>query len=133
MVKVLVKNKFIDIWFVSVVAITFGLLTLKSGGLVLFVDGADRLAAGDYVLFVLWFNFLAGFTYVAAGVGLLQLKQWAVKLSALIVVATLIIYALLGLYIVAGGAYEVRTIIAMCVRSLTWIFITIIAFRRIAH
>ena len=54
----------------SLLAIGFGLLTLREGGAVLFVDGAARLAAGHYVPFVLWFNFLAGFAYVVAGVGL---------------------------------------------------------------
>ena len=128
-----VKNKFIDIWVISFVAVVFGLLTIKSGGSVIFIDGIDRQEAGNYVPFVLWFNFLAGFAYVIAGIGLWMLKQWAAKLSAFIVIMTLIVYALLGLYVIAGGEYEMRTIIAMCVRSLVWVFITIIAFRRIIH
>ena len=129
----LVKNRFIDIWFIAVIAIIFGLMTIKSGGLVIFVDGADRQAAGNYVPFVLWFNFLAGFVYIIAGIGLLMLKQWAVRLSVFIVIATLIIYAVLGLYIIAGGAYEMRTIVAMSIRTLVWAIIAIIAFRRIRH
>lgn len=55
---------------VSLFAILFGLLTLKEGGFVLFFDGPAREAAGSYVPFVLWFNFSAGFAYVAAGIGL---------------------------------------------------------------
>ncbi len=31
---------------------------------------AARVAAGNFVPFVVWFNFLAGFVYVAAGVEL---------------------------------------------------------------
>ena len=42
----------------AAVAVAFGLMTLKEGGAVLFVDGAGRQAAGSYVPFVLWFNFL---------------------------------------------------------------------------
>ncbi|HCF2751418.1 TPA: hypothetical protein NIB35_006709, partial [Pseudomonas aeruginosa] len=57
-------------WLISLLAIGFGLLTLREGGAVLFVDGAARQAAGHYVPFVLWFNFLAGFAYIVAGVGL---------------------------------------------------------------
>ena len=129
----LVKNRFIDIWIISVTAIIFGLMTIKSGGLVIFVDGADRQAAGNYVPFVLWFNFLAGFVYIIAGIGLLMLKQWAARLSVFIVIATLIIYAVLGLYIIAGGAYEMRTIVAMSIRTLVWAIIAMIAFRRIRH
>ncbi len=48
------------IWTISLVAIAFGLLTLKEGGSVLFGDTAARTAAGHYVPFVLWFNFVAG-------------------------------------------------------------------------
>jgi hypothetical protein len=48
----------------------FGALTIASGGRVLFVSEAARVATGNYVPFVVWFNFLAGFAYVAAGVGL---------------------------------------------------------------
>lgn len=57
----------IGIWVVTVIAIVFGLLTIKSGGSVLFVDGTAREDAGNYVPFVLWFNFLAGFAKSRAG------------------------------------------------------------------
>lgn len=116
---------------VSIVAVVFGLLTLKSGGAVLFIDGEDRLAAGNYVPFVLWFNFIAGFFYIITGVGLWLQKPWAVKLSFLIVSATLIVYGLLGLHILGGGLYEMRTIIAMSLRSIIWVFIALFAYRRI--
>ena len=67
------------IWMrvISLIAIGFGLLTLQEGGAVLFVDGAARQAAGHYVPFVLWFNFLAGFAYIVAGVGLWMRRRWA--------------------------------------------------------
>jgi len=45
----------------GIIGALFGLLTIREGGAVLFVDGAARVAAGDFVPFVLWFNFLAGF------------------------------------------------------------------------
>ena len=40
------------IWVISVVGIAFGLLTIKEGGAVIFGDGTARLAAGNYVPFV---------------------------------------------------------------------------------
>ncbi|NOQ89316.1 MAG: hypothetical protein GQ549_00040 [Gammaproteobacteria bacterium] len=123
----------ISIWLVTVVAVLFGLLTIKSGGSVIFIDGPDRQAAGNYVPFVLWFNFLAGFVYIIAGVGLWMQKQWAAKLSVLIVATTLIVYAILGLYILSGGLYEMRTIIAMSLRSIIWAFIAMFAYRKLIH
>ena len=59
----------------------FGLATLREGGLVLFGSGATRAAAGDYVDFVVWFNFLAGFAYVIAGTGLAFRRPWAVRMA----------------------------------------------------
>ena len=47
-----------EIWMhvIALIAVAFGLLTIREGGAVLFVDGAARAAAGSYVPFVLWFN-----------------------------------------------------------------------------
>lgn len=51
-------------------AAVFGVMTVVSGGTVLF--GGDQLSrlAGNVVSFVLWFNFLAGFAYAMTGLGL---------------------------------------------------------------
>lgn len=54
------------------VGLVFGLLTVFSGGTALFGGEAARTAVGNAVPFVLWFNFIAGFFYVLAGVGLLM-------------------------------------------------------------
>jgi len=48
----------------SIVAIQFGLMTIKEGGAVLLGNEAAVAAAGNYVPFVLWFNFLSGFAYI---------------------------------------------------------------------
>jgi hypothetical protein len=88
----------------AVVAVAFGALTILSGGTALFGGPEARAAVGDAVPFVLWFNFLAGFAYVAAGIGL-----W--------------------LHVAAGGAFEPRTVGAMMLRSLVWLAIAILAWR----
>ena len=105
---------------VALFAVLFGLATLREGGAVLFVDGGARRAAGDYVPFVLAFNFLAGFLYIAAGVGLLAGKRWAVSLSFAIAALTLAVFAALGVHILGGGAYELRTVVAMALRTGFW-------------
>jgi hypothetical protein len=51
----------------ALVAVVFGLLSIASGGRVLFGDDAARQAAGATMSFVLWFNFAAGFVCVVAG------------------------------------------------------------------
>ena len=104
----------------AAVAVAFGLMTLKEGGAVLFVDGAGRQAAGSYVPFVLWFNFLAGFAYVIAGVGLWLQRPWAARLAVAIALASLLVLAAFLLFVMGGGAHEKRTLVAMPLRALIW-------------
>lgn len=111
------------------VAIGFGLLTIKEGGAVLFFDGAARQAAGQYVPFVLWFNFLAGFAYIIAGAGLWLRQCWATWLAIVIAAATALVFLAFGVHVVLGGAWEPRTAVAMTMRTLVWSGIAIIAWR----
>jgi hypothetical protein len=111
------------------VAVLFGALTIVSGGRVLFGDTAARAAAGAVVPFVLWFNFSAGFAYLAAGSGLILRRRWATPLSVAIAAATVVVFAAFGLHIWRGGAFEMRTLGAMALRSLVWIAIAITALR----
>ncbi len=113
----------------GVIGALFGLLTIREGGAVLFVDGAARAAAGDFVPFVLWFNFLAGFVYVVAGTGLFYRQAWAVHTALGIALATLGVYTAFGVHVVSGGAYEMRTVVAMLLRSTVWCLIAAIGWR----
>jgi len=122
------SNRTIGIWIISAIAVVFGLLTLKSGGTVLFVEGVGREAAGNYVPFVLWFNFLMGFIYIVAGIGLWLQKHWAVWLSLFIAVATLAVFAIFGIYIFMNGAFEQRTVGAMVLRSSVWSIISFLSY-----
>ncbi len=123
-------DRSIGIWVVTVIAVAFGLLTIKSGGSVIFIDGAARVDAGSYVPFVLWFNFLAGFVYLLAGVGLFLQKEWAARLAILIVITTITVFVLYGLHILNEGAYELRTVVAMSLRTAVWGMIAIFACRK---
>lgn len=116
------------IWLVMMVAVGFGALTIKSGGSVLFYDGEARLAAGNYIGFVLWFNFIAGFAYIAAGLGLWFGKHWACALAIAIAVTTLLVFVTFGIHVLMGEAYEVRTVVAMSLRSTVWVAIALVAY-----
>lgn len=109
----------------AAVAVVFGLLTIVSGGRALF-GGADM---GAVVGFVLVFNFLAGFAYVAAGPGLWQGRRWAARLAFAILAATLVVFAAFGWHVLGGGAFEQRTVGAMILRTVVWAAITAVAFR----
>ena len=117
---------------VASIAIIFGLLTIKSGGEVLFLDGTARKQAGNYVNFVVWFNFLAGFFYIIAGLGILLRKFWAIWLSSTIVALTIAVFLFFGLHIINSGLYETRTLIAMSLRTSVWLIITYFSYKKIS-
>ena len=116
--------------FAALVALAFGALTIASGGRVLFGPDAARAAAGHYVPFVLWFNFLAGFAYVAAGAGLWYWRRWAAWLALGIAAASALVFAAFGVHIALGGAFEPRTVAAMTLRTAFWVAIAVAAQRR---
>ena len=111
------------------VAAVFGIITIIVGGKTLFGGAEERTAAGNIVPFVLWFNFVAGFAYVMAGVGLFLWKRWAAQLSAAIAAATIAVFVAFGIHIFLGGAFEARTVGAMIIRSVIWVLITVSACR----
>lgn len=84
---------------------------------------------GNAVPFVLWFNFIAGFLYVIAGLGLLLKARWAVRLSIAIALATALVLAAFGLHVAGGGLYEMRTVGAMLLRTAVWATIAAVAWR----
>ncbi len=116
------------VWITTIIAVVFGVMTIKSGGSVLFIDGEARHAAGNYVDFVLWFNFFAGFFYVATGIGIWLEKVWASAGAITIAALTLLVFAAFGTHIYYGGDYEQRTVAAMTLRSVVWIAIAIMSY-----
>lgn len=106
-------------------ALIFGILTIVSGGRVLFGGPGAQAAAGNAVPFVLWFNFLSGFAYVAAAVGILLLKPWARYLAIALAITIVAVFALFGWHVLSGGAFEMRTVGAMTLRSAVWIGIAL--------
>ncbi len=104
----------------SVAALVFGAMTVVSGGSVLFGPAHVRTAAGDVVPFVLWFNFLAGFAYIAAAAGLWRGAPWARGLSMVILGATVLAGAGFLIHVLTGGAFAQRTVGALVLRMGFW-------------
>ncbi len=120
-----------NIRWIAMAAIAFGALTIVSGGRALFGDVGARAQLGNIVPFVLWFNFLAGFFYLVAGAGLWLRARWSVQLARLIAGATLIVFVAFGVHIAGGGAFEMRTAVAMTLRLLFWIAVAMVSARLI--
>jgi len=114
----------------AVIAIVFGIATLVSGGGVLFGPHDARAAAGNYVGFVVWFNFIAGFAYIVAGLGIWRAAGWAGALAILIFGATVLVGLAFGVHVFMGKAFEMRTVGALILRAAVWAAIAALLVRK---
>lgn len=115
---------------IALLAMAFGLATLFSSSNVLFGADEARELAGAYVPFVVWFNFIAGFIYVLAAIGIWLGRNWAVGLSAFIAAATATTALAFGFWAMQGGAFEMRTVGALTLRIGFWTVVGLLLFRR---
>jgi hypothetical protein len=110
------KNKIIII--AGFVSALFGLLTLFAGGSVILNLFGMREKEGNYILFVVWANFICGFFYLFASYGFFKLKKWTtplMKISIWILVAAFIV---LIAWIIDDKPFENKTIVALTFRIL---------------
>ena len=113
-------------YILSTLLAGFGLLTLFLSTSVIFDFFGIRAKEGNYVLFVVWSNFISSILYLFAAYGFTKNKKWT---ATLLGISTLILIgAFIGLksHINSGGIYETKTIGAMIFRiSVTLVFATL--------
>ena len=112
----------------AVFAIVFGVVTVISGGRTL-LDPEVRARAEPVVPFVLDFNAIAGFGYVAAGMGFWYARRWSALLALGLAISTLAVFGAFGIHVALGGAFAQRTLFAMLFRSATWCVLAIVSCR----
>lgn len=113
---------------IALVFAIFGVMTIISGGRSLFTE-TGVTSRGNIVPLVLWFNFIAGFLYLMAGMSTFRLRACVKKLSVALAVLNSIVLLYLAIYIYQGGLYENRTVVAMSFRTIFWIFFAIYFYR----
>ena len=115
-------------YLLAIILAGFGLLTLFLSTSVLFDLFGIRAKEGNYVLFVVWSNFISSILYLFAAYGFIKSKKWT---TTLLGISTLILIgAFVGLKIHAssGGIYEEKTIGAMIFRISVTLVFAIIAY-----
>jgi len=115
-------------YILTTVLTAFALLTLFLSTSVIFDLFGIRAKEGNYVLFVVWSNFISSILYLFAAYGFIKNKNWT---TTLLGISTLIlIAAFIGLKIHtnSGGIYETKTIGAMIFRIAVTLVFVIIAF-----
>jgi len=103
-------------YLLAVILTGFGLLTLFLSTSVIFDLFGVRAQEGNYVLFIVWSNFISSLLYLFAAYGFIKSKKWTTSL--LIISTFILIAAFIGLFIHIrlGGIYETKTIGAMIFR-----------------
>jgi hypothetical protein len=115
-------------YVVAVVLTAFGLLTLFLSSSVIFDWFGIRAKEGNYVLFVVWANFISSVLYLVSAYGFVQLKKWTTKLLSASVIILIVAFLGLLLHINGGGIYETKTIGAMIFRTCLTLSFTIASY-----
>jgi drug/metabolite transporter (DMT)-like permease len=115
-------------YLLAIILTGFALLTLFLSSSVIFDLFGIREKEGNYVLFVVWSNFISSILYLLAAYGLIKKKKWTTWL--LLISTFILITAFIGLNIHAnsGGIYETKTINAMLFRISITLGYTIISY-----
>ncbi|MDP3180788.1 MAG: hypothetical protein Q8M67_03145 [Bacteroidota bacterium] len=116
-------------YFLAAIIAGFGLLSIFLSTSVIFDLFGIRAKEGNYVLFVVWSNFISSILYLFAAYGFIKSRKWTAKVLGISLI--ILIVALLGLFyhINSGGIYETKTIGAMIFRiSITLVFAIIAYF-----
>ena len=115
--------------YTSVTAlICFGLLTLFLSSSVIFDWFGIREKEGNYVLFIVWANFVSSLIYLLSAYGFIRLKKWTPKLLSASVVILVLAFIGLLIYIKLDGIYEVKTVKAMIFRTTLTVLFTVSAY-----
>ena len=109
----------------SITAVVLGIVTFLIGFEYLIIQGAYLKLINNYLHFVVWFNFLSGIVYMVTGYGIWNVKPWAVYLSLLIVVFSLIVLAALSVHMFTDGQFRVWQIAEMAIKVLIWALILV--------
>lgn len=114
--KQFIKMKKLPTLILGILLTASALLTLFLSSSVIFDWFGFRAKEGNYVLLVVWANFICSFLYLEAAFGLFMQKRWSYKILTFAIFVLFV--ALLGLlmHINQGGLYETKTIGAMFFR-----------------
>lgn len=125
-------NRNITTTLSAIILALFALLTIFLSSSIIFDWFDIRQKQGDFVLFIVWANFIASIVYFIAVYGFIKRKKWTfwILLSALLVLVIAFIF--LQYYIQNGGIYKSQTVMAMLFRmAVTSLFALIAYFKLI--
>ena len=108
--------------------VAFGALTIFLSTSVILDLFDVREREGNYVLFIVWANFISSIIYFISAYGLATMKKWTYKLLAASSGILIIAFVGLQFYIHSGGIHEEKTIRAMIFRIAVTVALTLYGY-----
>lgn len=115
-------------YIIATVLIAFGLLTLFLSSSVIFDLFGVREKQGNYVLFVVYANFICSIIYLLAAYGFIKNMKWTTILLGISTIVLIVAFIGLSVHINSGEIYETKTIGAMIFRITITLVFTLLAY-----
>ncbi|MBT3422352.1 MAG: hypothetical protein HOD63_16825 [Bacteroidetes bacterium] len=106
----------------------FGLLTLFLSSSVIFDLFGIRAKEGNYVLFIVFSNFIVSILYLIAAYGFFKSKFFTTKLLFVSVAILIVTFVGLIVHIKSGGIFETKTVGTMVFRIVLTLAFALLAF-----
>ena len=127
------KNRHIITTVSAIILGLFALLTLFLSSSVIFDWFGMRAKEVNYVLFIVWANFICSILYLTAVYGFVKSKTWTSRILMIALVILIVSFIGFLFYINTGGIYETKTIIAMIFRMLLTLSFSLVAYFNIKN
>ncbi|WP_028870924.1 hypothetical protein [Psychroserpens burtonensis] len=127
------KNRNIINTVSAIILALFALLTLFLSSSVIFDWFGIRAEEGNYVLFIVWANFISSSLYLIAVYGFIKRTKWTFWVLITALVILIVAFIALQFHINNGGIYEAKTIKAMIFRmsmTLTFSLVALVKFNK---
>ena len=120
-------KKITSIVLVTILSL-FGFLTLFLSTSVILDLFGIREKEGNFIMFIVWANFISAIIYLLSAYGIMKNKKWSTSLLSLSTI--ILLTALVGLFvhISFGGVFEIKTVYGMIFRTLITLMFTISSF-----
>lgn len=122
------KNRNIINTLSAIILALFALLTLFLSSSVIFDWFGIRAEEGNYVLFIVWANFMSSILYLISVYGFFKRTKWTFWVLLTALVLLIIAFIVLLFYVNNGGVYEAKTIKAMIFRMVVTLSFSLVAF-----
>ncbi|WP_142786127.1 hypothetical protein [Changchengzhania lutea] len=112
----------------AIILALFALLTLFLSSSVIFDWFGIRAKEGNYVLLIVWANFICSILYLFAVYGFLKRAKWTFWLLITALGILIVAFIALLFYVNNGGVHEAKTINAMIFRMLVTLSFSLVVF-----